>query len=84
MHALRVVRSVGVLASGLENALPPVGWLPSDETVSLVSGAVAWLGTGTATPHQECRPRRSFADYGGLLVLIIRPELTNAHRQRAP
>jgi hypothetical protein len=43
MHALRVVRSVGVLASGLENALPPVGWLPSDQAVSLVS--VLWRGS---------------------------------------
>jgi hypothetical protein len=59
MHALRLVRSVRVLASGLENALPLSGWLPSDEAVLSVSGAVVWLETGTASPYQDCPPRRS-------------------------
>ena len=32
------------------------------------SRAVAWLETGTASPHQECPPRRSTSDRGGLRV----------------
>src|ERR1700674_4186129 len=41
-------------------------------TRSLPAGSrvVAWLETGTASPHQECPPRRSTSDRGGLVFII--------------
>src|SRR5437763_14828735 len=34
------------------------------------SRAVAWLETGTASPHQECPPRRPTSDRGGHVFII--------------
>jgi len=50
-----------------------LGWLPSDETVSLVSSAVAWLETGTATPHQECRRGVPFLVEDVVFIIGIDP-----------
>jgi hypothetical protein len=59
MSRAAVVRSVEG-AGGWSRECPAAFGLASERSGHLAgSRAVAWLETGTASPHQECPPRRS-------------------------
>jgi len=75
VHALPVnFVALWVPAEGLENALPLSGWLPSDETFSLVPGL--WRGS-----KQERHPRIRSARRG--VSFLIEEGLRVHYRDRS-